>query len=46
MRLAIHAPTLGFNLSDRPFGKDIANRGLFTALAVPWRVRAHYLLYC
>ena len=34
MRLAIHAPTLGFNLSDRPFGKDIANRGLFTALAV------------
>ena len=33
MRLAIHAPNLGLNLPDQPFGKDVANRGLYTALA-------------
>ena len=33
MRLAIHAPRLGLSLPDQPFGKDVANRGLFTALA-------------
>ena len=33
MRLAIHAPNLGLNLPDHPFGKDVANRGLYTALA-------------
>ena len=33
MRLAIHAPNLGLILPDQPFGKDVANRGLFTALA-------------
>ena len=33
MRLTIHAPYLGLNLPDQPFGKDVANRGLFTALA-------------
>ena len=33
MRLAIHAPSLGLSLSDKPFGKDVANRGLYTALA-------------
>ena len=34
MRLAIHAPSLGLSLPDQPFGKDVANRGLYTALAV------------
>lgn len=33
MRLAIHAPTLGLALPDQPFGKDVANLGLFAALA-------------
>ena len=33
MRLAIHAPNLGLNLPGQPFGKDVANRGLFKALA-------------
>ena len=33
MRLAIHAPSLGLSLPDQPFGKDVANRGLYTALA-------------
>ena len=33
MRLAIHAPHLGLSLPDQPFGKDVANRGLYTALA-------------
>ena len=33
MRLAIHAPYLGLNLPDQPFGKDVANRGLYSALA-------------
>ena len=33
MRLAIHAPNIGLSLPDQPFGKDVANRGLFTALA-------------
>ena len=33
MRLAIHAPNLGLRLPDQPFGKDVANRGLYTALA-------------
>ena len=33
MRLAIHAPNLGLSLPDQPFGKDVANRGLYTALA-------------
>jgi D-inositol-3-phosphate glycosyltransferase len=33
MRLAIHAPTLGLSLPDQPFGKDVANQGLFSALA-------------
>lgn len=32
MRLAIHAPSLGLALPDQPFGKDVANRGLYTAL--------------
>ena len=32
MRLAVYAPDLGFALPERPFGKDVANRGLFTAL--------------
>ena len=32
MRLAIHAPNLGLRLSDQPFGKDVANRGLYRAL--------------
>ena len=30
---AIHAPNLGLSLPDQPFGKDVANRGLYTALA-------------
>ena len=33
MHLAIHAPNLGLSLPGQPFGKDVANRGLFTALA-------------
>ena len=33
MRLAIYSPSLGLTLPDRPFGKDVANRGLYTALA-------------
>ena len=33
MRLAIHAPNLGLTLPDQPFGKDVANRGLYSALA-------------
>ena len=33
MHLAIHAPNLGLSLPDQPFGKDVANRGLYTALA-------------
>ena len=33
MLLAIHAPNLGLSLPDQPFGKDVANRGLYTALA-------------
>ena len=33
MRLAIHAPNLGLSLPDQPFGKDVANQGLYTALA-------------
>ena len=33
MSLVIHAPSLGLTLPDQPFGKDIANRGLYTALA-------------
>ena len=33
MHLAIHAPNLDLSLPDQPFGKDVANRGLFTALA-------------
>ena len=33
MRLAIYAPSLGLSLPDQPFGKDVANRGLYTALA-------------
>ena len=33
MRLAIHAPNLGLSLPEQPFGKDVANRGLYTALA-------------
>ena len=33
MRLAIYAPHLGLNLPDQPFGKDVANLGLFNALA-------------
>ena len=33
MRLAIHAPNLGLSLPDQPFGKDVANRGLYIALA-------------
>ena len=33
MRLAIHGPNLGLSLPDQPFGKDVANRGLYTALA-------------
>lgn len=33
MRLAIYAPNLGLSLPDQPFGKDVANRGLYTALA-------------
>ena len=33
MRLSIHAPSLGLCLPDQPFGKDVANRGLYTALA-------------
>ena len=33
MRLAIHAPNLGLSLPAQPFGKDVANRGLFSALA-------------
>ena len=32
MRLAIHAPNLGLSLPDQPFGKDVANKGLYTAL--------------
>ena len=32
MRLAIHAPSLGLTLPDQPFGKDVANRGLYSAL--------------
>ena len=34
MRLVIHAPSLGLNLPDQPFGKDVANRGLYSALAI------------
>ena len=30
--MAIHAPNLGLSLPDQPFGKDVANRGLFSAL--------------
>ena len=33
MRLAIHAPNLGLSLPAQPFGKDVANRGLYAALA-------------
>ena len=33
MRLAIHAPNLGLSLPDQPFGKDVANFGLYSALA-------------
>ena len=33
MQLAIHAPSLGLSLPDQPFGKDVANRGLYQALA-------------
>ena len=33
MRLAIHAPNLGLSLPEQPFGKDVANRGLYSALA-------------
>ena len=33
MRLAIHAPTLPFDLSSNVFGKDVANRELYIALA-------------
>lgn len=33
MRLAVHAPSLGLNLPGNPFGKDIANRSLYRALA-------------
>lgn len=33
MRLAIHAPSLGLSLPDNPFGKDVANRGLYSALS-------------
>ncbi len=32
MRLAIHAPNLCLSLPDQPFGKDVANRGLYAAL--------------
>ena len=32
-RLAIHAPSLGLSLPDQPFGRTLANRGLYTALA-------------
>ena len=32
MRLSIHAPSLVLNLPGQPFGKDIANQGLFRAL--------------
>ena len=34
MRLSIHAPSLGLKLPGQPFGKDIANRGLFSALTL------------
>ena len=34
MRLAVHAPKLGLSVPDQPFGKDIANRGLYSALSV------------
>ena len=33
MRLAIHAPNLSLSLPDHPFGKDVANHGLYRALA-------------
>ena len=33
MRLSIHAPNLGICLPNQPFGKDVANRGLYRALA-------------
>ena len=33
MDLAIYAPSLGLSLPDQPFGKDVANRGLYSALA-------------
>ena len=33
MPATIHAPNLGLSLPEQPFGKDVANRGLFTALA-------------
>ena len=33
MRLAIHAPNLCLSLPDHPFGKDVANHGLYRALA-------------
>ena len=33
MRLAIYAPHLGLTLPDQPFGKDVANLGLFNAFA-------------
>ena len=33
VRLAIYAPKLGLSLPDQPFGKDVANRGLYAALA-------------
>ena len=32
MRLAIHAPNLGITLPEHPFGKDVANLGLFRSL--------------
>ena len=33
MRLAIHAPNLGLSLPGQLFGKDVANSGLYKALA-------------
>ena len=33
MRLAIHAPNSGLSLPNQPFGKDVANRSLYRALA-------------
>ena len=45
MRLAIHAPNLCLSLPDHPFGKDVANRGLYTALATHGGFRADQLLH-